>query len=61
MWIGREQDGQIVLVSLDTEPLQRWRFTEIGRDSFTWLGERSDDEARTWQLEETTRASRRMA
>lgn len=60
-FIGREQDGQIVLVSLDTDPLQRWRFTEIGRDSFTWLGERSDDEARTWQLEETMRASRRMA
>ena len=58
-FIGREEDGEIVLVSLDGDPLLRWRFTEITEDSFTWLGECSTDEARTWRLEERMDATRR--
>ena len=60
-FIGREQDADIVLISMDDEPLLRWRFTNIGPDAFTWLGERSSDEARTWQLEERMYATRRSA
>ena len=30
---------------------KRWRFTEIPRDSFHWLGERSSDGGATWGLE----------
>lgn len=38
-FIGREQDDEIVLISLDGDPPLRWRFTEITRDSFTWLAQ----------------------
>lgn len=57
-FIGREDGGQIVLVSLDGDPLLRWSFTDIRSDSFTWLGECSTDEGRTWQLEERMLATR---
>lgn len=57
-FIGREDAGQIVLISLDGAPLLRWRFTEIQPDSFVWLGECSVDEGRTWQLEERMDATR---
>lgn len=60
-FIGREEGGEIVLVSLDDRPLLRWRFTDIGPDAFTWLGEYSTDEARTWHLEERMGARRRKA
>jgi len=56
-FIGREQDGEIALVSLDGEPLLRWRFTDISPDSFTWIGECSTDEARSWRLEEQMSAT----
>lgn len=58
MFIGREEHGEIVLISLDGAPLLRWRFTEIQTDSFTWLGEYSVDEGRTWELEERMIATR---
>lgn len=57
-FIGREEAGQIVLISLDGSPLLRWRFTEIRDDSFVWLGEHSIDEGRTWHLEERMVATR---
>lgn len=58
-FIGREHDDEIHLVSTDDEPFLRWRFTEITHDRFVWLGEYSDDEARTWRLEERMVARRR--
>lgn len=58
-FIGREVGDQIHLVSTDDAPFLRWRFTEIGPDRFVWLGEYSDDEARTWHLEERMVARRR--
>jgi hypothetical protein len=58
-FIGRPDGDDIELVSLDGEPLLRWRFTQITADSFTWLGELSVDEGRTWQLEERMDARRR--
>jgi hypothetical protein len=39
--------------------LGAWRFTAITADSFTWLGELSVDEGRTWHLEERMDARRR--
>ena len=59
-FIGREVDGEIHLVSTDAEPFLRWRFTEIMPDRFVWLGEFSDDEARTWRLEERMVATRQQ-
>jgi hypothetical protein len=58
-FIGRPQGEDITLVSLDGDPLLRWRFTGISADSFTWLGESSTDEGRTWHLEEEMLATRR--
>jgi hypothetical protein len=60
-FIGRREGNDINLVSLDAQPLLRWRFTEVTPASFTWLGECSTDEARTWQLEERMVATRRTA
>lgn len=39
----------------------RWRFTDIGPDSFTWQGQASHDGGRTWVLEEQMRATRRRS
>lgn len=58
-FVGREEGDEIVLVSLGGDPLLRWRFTDITPESFTWLGEASTDEARTWVLEERMLATRR--
>ena len=58
-FVGRPEGEDLVLVSLDGEPLLRWRFTQVEPDSFTWLGELSRDEGRTWELEETMVARRR--
>ena len=51
-FIGRPNRRDIDLISIDGEPLLRWRFTEIEPDSFWWIGESSTDETRTWQVEE---------
>lgn len=40
--------------------LERWRFVDLTKDTFTWLGEASDDGGRTWRLEQRMDA-RRMA
>lgn len=58
-FIGRESADEIHLVSTDGDPFLRWRFTEITSDRFVWLGESSDDDARSWHLEERMVARRR--
>ncbi len=55
---GRPAGGDILLVSDEEDPRLRWRFTDIGPDSFTWQGEASHDGGRTWVLEEQMRATR---
>jgi hypothetical protein len=57
-FIGRPSSEEIELISLDGDPLLRWRFTEIQPDSFWWIGEISADEARSWQVDERMRCTR---
>ena len=50
--IGRAQGDDIVqLGKNDAGEAVRWGFTAITQDSFRWLGERSRDDEKTWQLQ----------
>src|SRR5262245_49431751 len=46
---GTQQDGRPI----------RWSIVDITPDSFTWLGEISDDGGDTWRLEQEMKATRR--
>ena len=59
-FIGRPTGDEIVLVSDEDDPQLRWRFTDIGPDSFRWRGELSRDGGVTWELEEEMHATRRV-
>jgi len=50
--IGRAQGSDIVqLGKNDAGEAVRWSFTEITPASFRWLGERSRDDGKSWQLQ----------
>ena len=50
-FVGRKVGERIVLEGKDsTGKHLRWMFSEIKPDSFTWTGEESKDEGRTWVL-----------
>ena len=57
--IGRKIGNEIVQIGHrpDGTPT-RWRFTEISRDSFHWLGESLQADGSTWTLEGEFRARR---
>jgi hypothetical protein len=57
--IGRRIGADIVQVGArpDGTPT-RWRYTEITRDSFRWLGEALQPDGQTWRLEGEFRARR---
>ena len=57
-FIGRPDDGDIMLLSDEEDPQLRWRFTDIAPDSFRWLAEISGDRGATWQFDEEMRAVR---
>ena len=57
-FVGQAVDGEIVLLSDEDEPQLRWRFTDIGPDSFTWRAETSRDGGTTWQFDEQMLATR---
>jgi hypothetical protein len=57
-FIGREDGGDIMLLSDEEDPQLRWRFTDIAPDSFRWLAEISRDRGTTWQFDEEMRAVR---
>jgi hypothetical protein len=57
-FIGRNADGEIVLVSDEEDPWLRWRFTDITAGSARWLGEISHDRGGTWALEEQMHLTR---
>jgi hypothetical protein len=50
--IGRAQGNDIVQIGKNQAgDAVRWRFTEITPGSFHWIGERSRDEEKSWQLQ----------
>jgi hypothetical protein len=57
--IGRARGHDIVQEGTDASgALIRWTFTDITPDSFRWLGERSDDDGRTYWLQAEFLATR---
>jgi hypothetical protein len=60
-FIGRPNNGEIVLEGIDDEPKERWTFRDITPHTFVWRGETSTNGGRTWILEEEMRARRRDA
>jgi hypothetical protein len=56
---GRRVGADIVQLGARADgTATRWRFTEIARDSFHWLGDRLDQDGTTWILEGEFRARR---
>jgi hypothetical protein len=50
--IGRAQGDDIVQEGTnEAGEAVRWSFTKITRDAFRWIGERSSDGGKTWQLQ----------
>jgi hypothetical protein len=57
--IGRAQGKDIMQIGRnDSGVTLRWSFTDITPDSFRWLGERSYDDGKSWQLQAEFRAHR---
>ena len=58
--IGRKVGNRIVQEGTGSDPRrrERWSFTDITPDSFSWLGEVSFDDGKTWLLEQEMRATR---
>ena len=57
--VGRARGEDIVQEGKnDAGERVRWSFTDITPDSFTWRGERSRDDGRTWQLQAEFHARR---
>jgi hypothetical protein len=55
---GLAHGADVELLSDDDEPWLRWRFTDVGADSFTWSAETSRDRGRTWVQDELMRGER---
>lgn len=58
-FVGRPVGDAIVLEGLDEDPLERWSFRDITRDSFRWIGEQSTDGGHTWMISDEMLARRR--
>lgn len=57
--IGRADGSDIVQIGKNDQGVMlRWRFVDITPNSFRWLGERSYDDGRSWQLQAEFRARR---
>ena len=57
--IGRAQGNDIVQIGKnDSGVMLRWSFTEMTANSFRWLGERSPDDGKSWQLQADFRVRR---
>jgi len=58
--VGRRDGEDIVQVgTLPDGTATRWRFSEIGQDSFHWIGEAFDQDRRAWVRQGEFRARRR--
>ena len=59
-FIGKPtEDGCIVLVSVDDDPMERWSFNNIHPNEFLWRGEVWDATKGEWILEDEMQARRR--
>ena len=58
-FIGKERDGRIVLLSVDSQPHMRWTFRDIQPGSFTWTAEYSTDGGHIWIEDEQMIARRK--
>jgi hypothetical protein len=59
---GGTEGDRIVLRGVDEDgSMLRWSFNDIKADSFTWRGETSRDDGKTWKLEEEHHMKRRIA
>ncbi len=57
--IGRKVGKDIVQIGVRPDgTVTRWRFTEVTRDSFHWIGESLNADGQTWKLEGEFRAKR---
>jgi len=57
--LGRAQGNDIVQIGKNDAGMPlRWSFTDIKQNSFRWLGERSLDDSKSWQLQAEFRARR---
>jgi hypothetical protein len=57
--LGRAQGKDIVQIGKnDAGVMLRWSFNDITQDSFRWLGERSLDDGKSWQLQAEYRVRR---
>jgi hypothetical protein len=56
---GREGDRILLRGQNADGSMIRWSFNDITEDSFTWRGEKSRDEGKTWRLEEEHHMKRR--
>ncbi len=57
--IGRADGSDIVQIGKNDQGVMlRWRFVDTTPNSFRWLGERSYDDGKSWQLEAEFRAQR---
>ena len=57
--IGRADGSDIVQVGKNDQGVMlRWRFVDTTPNSFRWLGERSYDDGKSWQLQAEFRAQR---
>ncbi|MDG6996399.1 MAG: hypothetical protein JRN52_10800 [Nitrososphaerota archaeon] len=59
-FVGHQVENEIVLEGKDQEDtLLKWVFSDIKSDSFTWRGEESKDDGKTWVLTERMQIHRR--
>jgi hypothetical protein len=59
-FVGRKVSDEVVLEGKNLEgELLRWTFSDIKRNSFTWRGEKSTDDGKTWTLTERMLIQRR--
>jgi len=57
--LGRAHGNDIVQIGKNESGVTlRWSFTDIAPDTFRWLGERSLDDGKSWQLQAEFRARR---
>ncbi len=61
-FVGRKVEDEIVLEGLSPEgPRLKWIFSDIEKDSFRWRSEQSEDEGKSWTMNEEMHIRRHSA